>query len=313
MAARQHRCVANVRAARVRSRFRDLPWKEYGLFVLFVSPNILLLLVFTYRPLIESFRLSLYDWDLISPTRDWVGLENYTDYFSDRTSRYVIRNTVVFTVATVAATLILGMAIALLLNLRLRGRNLARTVLFAPYVVGGAAVGIMWLFVFDPRFGLVASALERAGMASPNWYNDPNWAMPMVIIVSVWRNLGYAVVIYLAGLQAIPRELYEAARVDGAGAWSRFRNVTLPQLSPVTFFLLVTTILSSMQAFDIIQVMTEGGPLDATKTMVYQVYDEAFVRFRIGDASTVATVLFFMLLILTLLQVRFIERRVHYN
>ncbi len=300
-------------ADQLRLRFEGTPWREYGLFVLFVSPNVLLLLLFTYRPLVESVRLSLYDWDLISPTKTWVGIENYTDYFGDKNSRYVIRNSVVFTVATVASTLILGMALALLLNLKLRGRNVARTVLFAPYVVGGAAVGIMWLFVFDPRFGLVASVLDQVGVSSPNWYNDPNWAMPMVIIVTVWRNLGYAIVIYLAGLQAIPRELYEAARVDGAGPWSRFRNVTLPQLSPVTFFLLVTTILSSMQAFDIIQVMTEGGPLDATKTMVYQVYDEAFVRFRIGDASTVATVLFFILLVLTLLQVRFIERRVHYN
>jgi ABC-type sugar transport system permease subunit len=241
-----------------------------------------------------------------------VGLENYRNYFDDETNRYIIRNTLAFTFATVFGTLILGLGLALLLNCPLRGRDAARTVLFAPYVVSGAAIGIVWLFVFDPRFGLVAALLDRVGVTSANWYNDPNWAMPMVIIVFVWKNLGYAVVVYIAGLQTIPRELYEAARVDGAGAWSRFRNVTLPHLSPVTFFLLVTGILSSMQAFDIIRVMTQGGPLDSTKTMVYQVYEQGFVNYRVGAASTVATVLFVFLLAVTVLQIRFLERRVHY-
>ncbi|MGK2964783.1 MAG: carbohydrate ABC transporter permease [Tepidiformaceae bacterium] len=295
------------------ARRRRIPWGDYGLFILFVAPNLLLLLVFTYRPLVESFRLSFYDWDLISPIKTSVGLQNYRDYFGDETSRYIIRNTLVFTAATVAGTMALGLAIALLLNQKLRGRNVARTVLFAPYVVSGAAVGIIWLFIFDPRFGLIAATLDRLGATSPNWYNDPDWAMPMIIIVYIWKNLGYAVVVYLAGLQAIPKELNEAARVDGAGVISRFRHVTLPQLSPVTFFLLVTSFLSSMQAFDIIQVMTAGGPLDSTKTMVFDVYDRGFVRFQVGDASTVATVLFVMLLVVTLLQVRFIERRVHYG
>jgi len=290
-----------------------LPWKDWALFALFVSPNLLLLFFFTYKPLIESFRLSLYDWDLISPTKTWVGLDNYRDYFSDATSRYIIRNTLVFTVATVGGTMLSGLGLALILNQKLRGTRAARTVLFAPYVLSGAAIAIVWLFVFDPRFGMISALLDRFGFFQPNWYNDPDWAMPMVIIVYVWKNLGYATVIYLAGLQTVPKELYEAARVDGAGALSRFWNVTLPQLSPMTFFLLVTSLLSSMQAFDIISVMTSGGPLDSTKTMVYQVYDEGFVRFRVGDASAIATVLFFILLALTLFQVRFLERRVHYG
>ncbi|MBK9545910.1 MAG: sugar ABC transporter permease [Dehalococcoidia bacterium] len=294
-------------------RVRKLPWKDWVLFLAFVSPNLVLLVLFTYKPLVETFRLSFYNWDLISPTKTWVGMDNYTDYFSDETDRYIIRNTFVFTFATVCSTLVFGLMLALLLNRRLRGRDAARTVLFAPYVVSGAAIGIVWLFVFDPRFGLVAAILDRLGIASPNWYNDPNYAMPMVIIVYTWRNLGYAVVVYLAGLQTIPRELYEAARVDGAGSFTRFRRITLPHLSPVTFFLLVTSILGSMQAFDIIRVMTQGGPLDSTKTMVYQVYEQGFVNYRVGAASTVATVLFVFLLVVTVLQVRFLERRVHYS
>lgn len=289
------------------------PWKEYLLFLAFVAPNLILLFFFTYKPLYETVRLSFYNWDLISPVKTWVGLENYRDYFDNETNRYIIRNTLVFSFATVAGTLSLGLALALLLNRPLRGRNAARTILFAPYVVSGAAIGIVWLFVFDPRFGLVAALLERVGVASPNWYNDPDWAMPMVIIVFIWKNLGYAVVVYIAGLQTIPKELYEASRVDGAQAWSRFRNVTLPHLSPVTFFLLVTSILSSMQAFDIVRVMTQGGPLDSTKTMVYQVYEQGFVNYRVGAASAVATVLFIFLLAATVLQIRFLERRVHYS
>jgi len=292
---------------------RRSPWREWALFLLFIAPNMVLLIAFTYRPMVESIRLSFYDWDMISPSKTWVGFDNYREYFADETSRYVIRNTVVFTFATVAGTMGIGLALALILNLGLRGRDAARTVLFAPYVVSGAAVGITWLFIFDPRFGLVAAILGRAGIASPNWYNDPDWAMPMVIIVYVWKNLGYATVVYLAGLQTVPRELYEAARVDGAGRWARFRHVTVPQLSPMTFFLLITTILSSMQAFDIINVMTDGGPLDATRTMVYHVYDEGFVRFRVGNASAIATVLFVILLAVTLLQVKFLERRVNYG
>lgn len=289
------------------------PWREYALFVLFVAPNLALLALFVYKPLVEGIRLSFYSWDLISPVKTWVGLDNYKNYFADATNRYIIRNTLVFTAGTVAGTMALGLALAVLLNEPLRGRAAARSVLFAPYVVSGAAIGVVWLFIFDPRLGLVAAALDRIGVASPDWFNDPNWAMPMIIIAYIWKNLGYAVVIYLAGLQSVPKDLHEAARVDGAGALTRFRKVTLPLLSPVTFFVLITSILSSMQAFDIIQVMTQGGPLDATKTMNYQLYDEGFVQFHIGTASTIATVLFVVLLLATIGQVRFIERRVHYS
>jgi len=289
------------------------PWREYALFVLFVAPNLALLALFVYKPLVEGIRLSFYSWDLISPVKTWVGLDNYKNYFADATNRYIIRNTLVFTAGTVAGTMALGLALAVLLNEPLRGRAAARSVLFAPYVVSGAAIGVVWLFIFDPRLGLVAAALDRIGVASPDWFNDPNWAMPMIIIAYIWKNLGYAVVIYLAGLQSVPKDLHEAARVDGAGALTRFRKVTLPLLSPVTFFVLITSILSSMQAFDIIQVMTQGGPLDATKTMNYQLYDEGFVQFHIGTASTIATVLFVVLLLATIAQVRFIERRVHYS
>ncbi len=278
-----------------------------------VAPNLFLLAVFTYRPLVETIRLSFYRWDLISPSKAFVGLENYREYLSDSTSQKIVITTLIFTTCTVVGSMVLGLGLALLLNRSMRGRSIVRAVLFAPYVVSGAAVGIVWLFVFDPKFGMISALLQSIGIDSPNWYNAPRWALAMVILVYIWKNLGYATLVYLAGLQAIPRDLYEAAEIDGAGRWATLRAVTVPQLSSTTFFLSVTTFLSSMQAFDIIHVMTRGGPLDGTKTMVYQVYDEAFVRFRVGLASTIATVLFVVLFIVTLAQVRFVERRVAYS
>jgi ABC-type sugar transport system permease subunit len=179
-------------------------------------------------------------------------------------------------------------------------------------MLSGAAIGIVWIYIFDPRYGLLDIPIRGMGLRSPNWLLDPSWALAAVIIVHVWKNLGYAVVIFLAGLQAIPREIYEAALVDGAGSWARFRAVTLPGLSPVVFFLILTSILAGFQSFDIIKVMTNGGPVDATTTLIYYLYEEGFVAFNAGRAGVAAMVLFFAMLIFTLVQMRYNERNVHY-
>jgi multiple sugar transport system permease protein/sn-glycerol 3-phosphate transport system permease protein len=182
-----------------------------------------------------------------------------------------------------------------------------------PTLLSGAAIGIVWVYIFDPRYGLMRSVIEPFGLNSPNWLRDTTWAMPAIIIVYIWKNLGFAAVIYLAGLQGIPQDLYEAARLDGAGPFWRFRSVTLPMLSPITFFLVITSILNSFQAFDIIRVMTRGGPVDATNTLIYYIYDEGFVAYNVGRASAAAVVLFVIMLTITLVQLRFQERRVHYG
>src|SRR4029079_10825431 len=165
----------------------------------------------------------------------------------------------------------------------------------------------------DPRFGLIARLLSAVNIPPPYWLTDPRWALPAVIIVYIWQNLGFTAVIYLAGLQAIPRDLYEAAKVDGAGVLWRFRSVTLPMLSPIVFFLGITSILNTFQSFDIIQVMTKGGPVDATNTLIYYVYQQGFVAFNAGRSSAAALVLFMLMLGVTLMQVRYAERRVHYG
>jgi ABC-type sugar transport system permease subunit len=279
---------------------------------LFIAPNLIFFSVFSFWPMIYSGYLSFTRWDLISPTKTWVGLDNYRYLVQDDAFHKVLINTVYFTASGVGGTLVLGLVIALLLNQPLRGRDGARAILFAPSLLSGAAISIVWVYMFDPRFGLIARFLSFVQIASPTWLTDPHWAMPAVIIVYIWKDLGFTAVIYLAGLQAIPKDLYEAAKLDGAGAWWRFRSVTLPLLSPITFFLGVTTIVNTFQAFDIIQVMTKGGPIDATNTLVYYVYQQGFVGFNAGRAAAASLVLFVAMLVVTLTQLRYAEKRVHY-
>jgi multiple sugar transport system permease protein/sn-glycerol 3-phosphate transport system permease protein len=287
--------------------------REWLTFVAFVGPNLLLLAIFSYWPLVQNIALSFTEWDMISPVKRFVGLENWVTILTSGRFWQIALNTATFTIGSVGLTLLLGLALALLLNQGLRFRNAARTVLFTPTVLSGAAVAIVWYFIFDPNWGMLKTALGWFGLPSPRWVVDVHWAMPAVIIVYVWKNVGYAAVIFLAGLQGIPKELYEAARVDGAGAWQRFSAVTLPGLAPITFFLLVTTVLLSFQAFDIIYVMTAGGPVIATTTLLYEYYNQAFVGFHAGSAAVYGVMLFLLMLVLTIVQLRYLERRVTYG
>lgn len=288
-------------------------WRERALFLLLVGPNLLLLAAFTFWPMLYNAYLSVISWNFLNPIQRFVGLRNYETVLSSNTFRVVLTNTAIFTVVSVALTMLLGIGLALLLNRPLRWRDSARAVLFTPTVLSGAAIAIVWIYIFDPRFGLLAQILGWFGIGSPAWLSDPKWAMSAIIIVYVWKNLGYAVVIYLAGLQAIDKTLYEAAKIDGAGSWAQFRHVTLPGLSPILFFLLVTSILACFQAFDIVAVMTDGGPVNATNTLVYHLYERGFVQSQAGPAGVVAMVMFVLMLVLTVIQLRFVERRVHYS
>ena len=288
-------------------------WREWGTFLLFVAPNLILLGIFSYWPLVQNITLSFTEWDMISPVKRFVGLDNWISVLTSPRFWSIALNTATFMVGSVGLTLGLGLALALLLNQPLRFRNTARTIVFTPTVLSGAAVAIVWYFIFDPNWGILKNMLGAVGLPSPRWVVDTHWAMPAVIIVYVWKTAGYAAVIFLAGLQAIPKELYEAARVDGASAWQRFRAVTLPGLAPITFFLLVTTILLSFQAFDIINVMTFGGPVIATTTLLYEYYNQAFVGFHAGTAAVYAITLFVLMLVLTIVQLRYVERRVTYS
>ena len=304
--------VAAARQVKRKKFFRA----EWGLFLLFIAPNFFFLILFTYWPLWENIKLSLEKTNLLafSGKNDFVGLDNYRYIFNNRTFNLVLKNTFIFIVACVVLTLVLGLFSAMLLNLKLRGRNGVRALVFAPTLVSGAAIGVVWAYIFDPRFGLLAQVLDWVAIPSPRWLDRPEWALWAVIIVYVWKNLGFATVIFLAGLQGIPRDLYDAAKVDGANAWWRFKSVTIPMLSPISFFLMVTSILATFQAFDIIQTMTDGGPAYATTTLVYYVYDQSFGQgANFGRAAAAAIVLFVSMLIVTIIQFGFSEKRVHYD
>jgi sn-glycerol 3-phosphate transport system permease protein len=285
------------------------PWRDYALFVVLVGPNLGLLLLFIYRPLADNIRLSFFDWNISDPRADFVGFSNYAEWFTRSDTRQIVLNTAVFTLAAVIGSMVLGLLLAMLLDQPLRGRNVVRSMVFAPFVISGAAVGLAAQFVFDPHFGLVQDLLHRVGVGVPDFYQDPHWAMFMVTVTYVWKNLGYTFVIYLAALQGVRRDLLEAAEIDGASRWATFRRVLLPQLRPTTFFLSITVLINSLQVFDVINVMTRGGPMGTgTTTMVFQVYLETFRNFRAGYGAAVATVMFLVLLAITYYQVRVMDR-----
>ena len=287
--------------------------KEYLLFLAFVAPNIVLLAVFSYWPIIYNGYLSLTSWDLLSPTKTFVGLANYVDMFTDPDFRAVLWRTLYFSGAIVVVSMVAGLAVALLLNQKLRGTHAVRTMAFAPHIVSGAAIGTVWLFIFDPTYGLLKAILAPFGIGSPAWMTDSAWALPGLVIVYLWKTIGFVAVVYLAGLQGLPADLYEAAKIDGAGTWTLFRRLTLPLLSPVTFFVAVTAIIGSFQAFDVIAVMTDGGPGGATKILSWYIYEQAFRAFDAGHAGAASIVMFVILLLITGAQARFMERRVHYR
>lgn len=287
--------------------------KEYLLFIVLLSPNLLIIGTFDYWPVIYNAYLSMTRWNMLSGVPEWVGLANYQDLFTSATFQQVMLNTLTFTGSVVVGSVILGLALAVLFDQKLRGRGVVRTVAFAPHIVSGAAVATLWLFIFDPNYGLSRVVLEPLGLTSPRWVTDSDWAMISLIIVYLWKGVGFAAIVYLAGLQNMPEDLYEAARLDGAGAWTVFRRIVLPLLSPVTFFVLVITIIGTFQAYDMIAVMTGGGPGSATTTLSWYIYQQGFQAQDAGSAAASAMILFVILLVVTGLQTTFVQRKVHYQ
>ncbi|QAY64266.1 sugar ABC transporter permease [Xylanimonas allomyrinae] len=305
---RAQRVVRPDRFALWRSRRRR---KDFGAFLLLAGPNIALILVFCWRPVVQNIQYSLLDWTLGNATARFVGLRNFVEFFTGEGTR-VLWTTLLFTVFTVGGSMVLGLAVALALNRRLAGTTFARSAVFAPFVLSGVGVGLVWVFIFDPTVGVLSNVMGRIGVQMPQWFLQPGPALTMVCAVFIWKNLGYCAVIYLAGLQSIPADVMEAAALDGAGPARRFWRMTLPLLSPVTFFLLITTVLSSLQSFDLIRIMTPLNP--GTTTLMYDVYLQAFGGYnRGGYSAALATVLFAILAGVTLAQMRFLERRVHYS
>jgi multiple sugar transport system permease protein len=280
---------------------------------LLIAPMMLGFILFFRLALIASLVLSFTDWDVLSAP-NWVGLSNYARLPDDPDFRTAMVHTAALTIPNVVLRLILSLAIALALNSQIRFRAFYRTIFFLPVLTMPVAVGTIWKWLFDPSFGPINIALGRFGLPQPEWLNHPETALIAVVIVLLWSGVGYDMVIYLAGLQGIPREYYEAAQIDGAGGWRQFRDITLPMLTPTTFFLMVVAIVGSLQVFDLVYVMTRvGSSTNRFPTIVYYIYEEGFQKFNMGYATTVAWVLLLIILVFTLLQFRLQRRWVHYG
>ena len=204
------------------------------------------------------------------------------------------------------------MLLAALFSKKLPGTSVVTGIVFTPHVVSGAAIAVVWLFIFDPNYGLARVAFNLLGAESPSWTTDANWALPALLIVSIWKGVGFVSIVYLAGIQGLPTDVLEAAKLDGASSFQTFTRVILPLLSPTTFFLVITQTIGAFQAFDLIAVMTNGGPASATTTLSWFIYEQAFVRSNVGLSAAAGTVMFVLLMLITVLQFRFVEKKVHY-
>jgi multiple sugar transport system permease protein len=286
-------------------------WRHALTVLLFLVPSLVPLLAFMVGPMLSSVGLSLLDWNLLSPAR-WVGLANYRALIHDGAFHAALLHTLYFIGGYLPLTFVGGLGLALALNQRLKGIAWVRTIYFLPVVTSWVVVALVWKWLLNPQFGIVNRVLGLVGLHGPGWWLDPHWAMPAVILASAWKDLGFTMVIFLAGLQAIPEDYYEAAALDGAGRWSRFRNVTLPLLSPASFFVVVISLINNFQVFDQVQVMTGGGPVGSTSVVVQQIVQNAFSYGRMGYAAAMSWALFAVILVVTLVQLRLQKRWVVY-
>jgi multiple sugar transport system permease protein len=298
--------ISHVSAPKRVAREARREWTAY----LFLSPGLFLFGIFTAFALLFAFYLSFHEWNVISKDKPFVGLQNYRDILHDESFQHAVVNTFYYTGASVPVGMVLGLLVALLLNQPIRFRGLFRTIYYLPAITPFVVVSILFKWFYNSDYGLFNYYLLKAHLIDHPllWLADKNLAMPSVILMSVWGGVAGSMIIYLAGLQAIPDELYEAAKVDGAGAFRRFWHITLPQLAPTTLFLLVVGIIYSLQVFTQIFVMTGGGPVERTTTMVYYIYLSAFKFYEMGYATALAFFLFAMVFVFTLIQLRLYKR-----
>jgi ABC-type sugar transport system permease subunit len=279
----------------------------------FLAPSIALFSAFAFYPLVKTFYLGFFRSDPFGLSSSYVGFDQYIDVLSSDKFHRSLRTTGLFALFTVPTGLVLGLGLALLAHQKLRGILIYRTIFSSTVATSVAVASVMWLTLLNPSIGIINYGLKESGIQPINWLNDPDWALPAVSLTTVWLNLGFTFIVILAGLQTIPEELHESAKIDGAGSVSRFFNVTLPMLSPTILFSVVVLTINAFQSFGQIDLLTQGGPLDRTNVIVYSIYTEGFRNFNEGVAAAQGVALFLIVLVLTLIQFRFLERRVFYG
>jgi multiple sugar transport system permease protein len=290
----------------------DRGWRKVGVAAAFLAPSLVVLIGFWIGPMLGTVWVSLQDWNLIG-TPTFAGLDNYAELATDIDFHAALGHTLLYLALYLPLVMVLGLAVALLLNRAMPGTRVFRAIFFLPVISSWVAVSLLWKWILNPANGLLDRALAAVGIDGPGWWTSPDWAMPAIVLASVWKDLGFVAVILLAGLQAIPPDLHEAAQLDGAGGWRRLRSVTLPMLSPSLFFVVVLSLINGFQVFDQVWVMTQGGPAGATSVVVEQIVKYAFSYGRVGYASAMSIVLFAIIMIITLVQIRLQKRWVHYE
>lgn len=287
--------------------FNDFSNSEKFAGWVFIFPALIGTFIFIIIPVICSFGLSFMKWDLLNPIQ-FVGFENYRNLFAEPLFYKILVNTIVFALSTSILGVIIPLVLACILNSKIRGSEFYKTAYFLPFITPMIVIGIVWEWIFDPNIGILNHVLNL----HINWLYDTHFAMPALIIVSVWKLIGYNMIIFLSSLSSISQSMFEAAKIDGASPVQTFVNVTAPLLSPSIFFVVIITAISSFQIFDLIYLMTEGGPLDSTNVLVYAIYKNAFEYFNVGKASAIAYVLFVIILLLTVIQWS-LRKKIVYN
>ncbi len=303
---------------------------------LLILPALVIIMIFRFYPILQAIRMSFFKWGMAGPL-GVVGLKNFDRLLADGTFYQSLGNTFWYVIFVVPLTIVLSLFFAQLLNQRISGRGIYRTIYYLPVVTSIVAVSVVWKWIFNPDRGILNAMLSLIGIEGLKWLNDPRGifeillgpfnvvssgffagpsiALCALIIMAVWHNIGYCLIIALAGLQNVPEQYYEAARIDGAGAWKTFRHVTLPLISPTIFYLIITQSIFAFNTFTPVYVMTQppGGPLGTTKLVVFYLYEQAFKLWNLGYANAIAFVIFIIIFVLTQFQKRFIEKRVHYE
>ena len=269
---------------------------------LLIAPALLLFVGFTAYPFIWSAQISLTSWDGLNAVKEFVGFQNYIQLFQDAEFRQSISVTTIYTVSVTLISTVLGFAIALMLQRRKRSSAIYRTIFFSPVVTATVAAAVVWQLLFDPYVGVINIGLRALHLPDPNWLSDTNWALPAVIIVGIWKRLGFAVIIYAAGMSSLPLSCFEAADLDGVSGWQKIRYITIPLMRPVTTLVLITGFIDAIQVFDHIFLLTSGGPIGSTNVMSLFLYNQGFRLFHLGYASAIGWTLFTVILGLTVLQ-----------
>ena len=293
--------------------FRRLARSEHAVGWAFVSPAVLVIGIFGLLPILWSLLLSFQKSDLLTPETPWVGLQNYKQIPGDETFRLALGHTVIYTALFVPLTMLVGLVIAAALNRKVRGISIYRTAAYVTMAVSTINEALVFMWLFEPSFGVVNAGLHAVGIPQQQWLSDPNQALYVIVAMTVWGWTGFAVVVYLAALQGVPQDVHDAAAIDGAKRFTIFRTITFPLVSPASLFLVVWLSINALQLFDEVYQTTRGGPLHSTTVIVYYLYDQAFQQFNAGYAAALAYVLFVIIIVITFIQFRVGNRFVHYN